>query len=370
MTKKVRNSFIFALLIAVSSAACTTEESAAEEQRHETSPYSLTAVIPGATTSEVLSVLAEYIHERDDRLDGLPDRWIVAGTESLEPGAHPSEAAMNLPNETKLLEVCNHTYAGQAMSFGGAHGVALPCKIAIVPGEQGAKVYLLNPEGIFSAFFRDIPDEYAAGMAGLAATVRQELEGIIVSALGSMTSNFPKEDIGPAWDEEDLGTFATMDYSVEFSINIPEEHRADDSTKHNFKEEVLWAIMETLTYVGQEGIQKVGSGVPGLSVGDWHAARPAPVSLPGDVSLISKCSPTYAGAALSTGLHHAPALPCRSAVWVEGNKVHVHLLDPGFMFPVFFADVDREYMESMGEMADAVRSDLTLIIETAIAPFM
>lgn len=370
MMKTFRNLFVFALLITIASAACSTDDSGAEETRHEISPYSLTAVIPGATTAQVLNVLAEYIHERDDRLDGLPDRWIVAGAESLDPGAHPSQAAMNLPGETKLLEVCNHTYAGQAMSFGAAHGVALPCKIAIVPGEDGVKVYLLNPEGIFSAFFRDIPDEYAAGMAGLAATVRQELEGIIVSALGSMTSTFPKEDVGPAWGEEDLGTFAAMPYSVEFAIDIPEEHRVDESTRNNFKEEVVWAIMDTLTYVGQEGNQKVGSRVPGLSVGDWHAARPAPVGLPGDVSLISKCSPTYAGAALSTGLHHAPALPCRSAVWVEGNKVHVHLLDPGFMFPVFFADVDREYMESMGEMADAVRSDLTLIIETAIAPFM
>jgi len=369
MKKKIGMTGLFLAGLAVAFAACSADTDNEGEKQTSITPYSLTAVVPNADVPQVLKVLAAHIEGRDDTLDGLPDDWLVAGAQQLPSGAHPSQAAMNLPGETKLLEVCNHTYAGQAMAFGGHHGVALPCKIALVKGNEGVEVYLLNPEAIFGAFFWDVPAEYAENMAGLAATVRGELEGVIASALEPMGADFPMEDVGPVWMAEDMGNMMDMSYSVEFAIEIPVEHEGDEVAEQLFKEEVVWAIMEALTYEGMEGKESVGSQIEGLSVNDWHAARPTPVSLPGGISLISMCSSTYASAALSTGLHHAPALPCRSAVWVKDGRVHVHLLDPGFMFPVFFGDVPQEQMESMGGMAQAVRQDLTLIIETALQQF-
>ncbi len=110
----------------------------------------------------------------------------------------------------------------------------------------------------------------------------------------------------------------------------------------------------------------VGSTVEGLSVDDWRSARTHALGLPGQVSVVEVCSPTYATAALGTGAHHGPALPCQMAVYVEGDSIYVDVLDPLFIFPVFFSDVSEEMAEQMGPMAMAVQGDILLMVDASI----
>jgi hypothetical protein len=55
------------------------------------------------------------------------------------------------------------------------------------------------------------------------------------------------------------------------------------------------------------------------------------------------------------------------AIYVEGDSICIDVLDPLFVFPVFFSDVSPEMAEQMGPMAAAVKGDILLIVDTAIA---
>ena len=271
-----------------------------------TSPFSVAARISGASVAEVTAALSQTIHGVDDTTRGLPGDWKVAGAGDIEPGAPPTEAALKLPDGNRVIEVCNHHYAEQAMAFGGHHGVALPCEIGVVQQGDDVEVVLLNPEAIFGVFFQDVPAEHAAGMASLAATVRGELEELVELGAEGFAADFPGEDVGPSWTNEELSEFAAMDQSVELDIVIPASYRQQDGGAESFKQHFVGVLLETLTH---EHMDEVGARLPGLSVEDWRAARPYPLALPGGVSVVEMCSPTYAQAAMSTGAHHAPALP-------------------------------------------------------------
>jgi len=321
------------------------------------------ATVPGASVAEVTEAIADYVNDIDDTTWGAADDWIVAGAEEVG-DEDVMEATLNLPGGTKIIEVCNKYYAGMAMSFGGHHGVALPCEISVNQVGDDVEVYMLNPEGIFSVFFQDIPAEAAEGMGQVAAVVRSDLETLIMAGLGDFqNSAYPLANVGPSWKLEELAPFLSNGYSIEMELAIPAEYSDSDEAKAMFKELVINQILDVATY---EGAPVVGSQVEGLSTGDWRSARPYALGLPGGTAVLEMCSPYYAGAAMSTGAHHAPALPCEAAIWVDGEVLRVHLLDPNFIFPVFFSDADPEMMAQMGPMAAAVGQDLTLIFQTAL----
>ncbi len=326
------------------------------------SPFSITARVSGSTVADVAGVLADFIDGVDDTTRGLPSDWIVAGASNLEEGASAVDAALSLPGGHKILEVCNHLYAEQAMSFGGDHGVALPCEIGVIEEDGQVEVVLLNPEAIFGVFFQDIPEEAAAQMGDLAATVRGELEELVVAALEGMNADLVYEEVGPTWSEADLVSFGGMEHSVVLDMDIPAGFAGDDELRLTFKDRFVEILLDTLTY---EGMESVGSQVDGLSTDDWRSARPYALGLPTGVAVVEMCSPTYAGAAMETGAYHAPALPCQTAIWVEGDALRVRALDPLFIFPVFFSDAPEEMMASMGEMAQAVHDDIVLVIDDA-----
>lgn len=328
------------------------------------SPFSVSAVVHNATISEVATALAAYIHEVDDTQQGMPADWIVAGGDQLEEGAPTLEAALKLPGGSRIIEVCNHHYASQAMSFGESHGVALPCEIAINQVGDDVEVVILNPGAIFGVFFQDIPPEAIAGMGGLASAVRGELDELVSTALESLDAEVTvtRQDIGPSWSQEEMQQFGGMDKTVVIDLEIPVAYRGSDEDRQAFKALFLDELLSTLTH---ERMEQVGSTVAGLSVDDWRSARPYALGLPGNVSVIEMCSPTYATAAVSTGAHHAPALPCQAAVWIDGDVLRVDILDPMFIFPVFFSDAPQEMMPAMTGLAQAVRDDLQLIITSA-----
>ena len=321
------------------------------------------ATVPGASVEAVTEAIADYVNDVDDTTWGAADNWIVAGADEVGDEGVMS-AVLKLPGGSRIIEVCNKHYAGMAMSFGGHHGVALPCEISISKVGDDVHVYMLNPEGIFNVFFQDIPAEAAAGLGQVAAAVRGDLETLVMQGLEDyQDGDFPLNDVGPSWLMEQLAQFAAGGYSIEMEVAIPEAYMGSAEEKAEFKELAIGQIMEVLTY---EGAPVVGSQVEGLSTDDWRAARPYALGLPGGTSVVEMCSPFYAGAALSTVVHHAPALPCEASIWVDGDMLKVHLLDPNFIFPVFFSDSDPEMMEQMGPMAAAVAQDLTLIFQTAI----
>lgn len=347
-------------------AACTPVEDAEPEPQQEEpsvmTPYSLSVRVEGATVEDVTTVLAEHIHTVDDAANGMPADWILAGGEHLEEGDSVLDATLKLPGGIRVVEVCNHHYASQAMSFGNHHGVALPCEISISQDGDDVEVILLNPEAIFSLFFQDVPADMAAPMAGMAATVRGELESLIEESLAQKQITSMSEDIGPSFEMADIQELGAREYSIKMEMPIPAEYTTDEESRKEFQELFLDKLIETLTH---KGMEQVGATVEGLSVGDWHSAREYPLSLPGGTNVVEMCSPTYATAALSTGDYHAPALPCQLAVWVDGDTLRIHILDPQFIFPVFFADAPEEMMEEMQGMVDAVRSDLQLIVKDA-----
>ncbi len=354
-----------ATLAFVAAAGCSGNESAPEA---EITPFSISLTVKDATVEEVTGALADFIHQVDDTGRGLPADWIVAGGDELEGNESPSAAALKLPGGARIVEVCNHHYASMAMSFGGHHAVALPCEIAVTQQGDDVDVVILNPEAIFSLFFQDVPAEHAGELGGLAATVRQELEDLVTAALTDFQVEIRATDVGPSYTQEQIAELAQGGYAITMDMDIPSEYLGSPDDKDAFKALFVETLLETLTH---EGMQQVGSSVDGLTVEDWRSARSHALGLPGGVKVVEMCSPTYAAAAMSLGAYHAPALPCQLAVWIDGDTLRVDLLDPAFIFPVFFGDAPVEAMEEMGGLVTAVRGDIQLLVaaaQVALAP--
>jgi hypothetical protein len=66
--------------------------------------------------------------------------------------------------------------------------------------------------------------------------------------------------------------------------------------------------------------------------------------------IIELCQPFYASTALSTGLHHAPSMPCAVGVWEEDGVVYANLLNPEFIFAYFFVDAGPNMPEKMAQL--------------------
>jgi uncharacterized protein (DUF302 family) len=344
--------------------ACDGDDGSIEAQDEVISPFSITATVHDSNVDEVAGRIANYLEEVDDTTKDMPANWVVAGASELRKehaDAEAIDATLKLPGGDRIIEVCNKMYATQAMAFGGHHAVALPCEISVTStGDGDVSVVILNPEAIFGTFFQDVPAEYADDMAGLAAAVRSELESILVTALDGMNMDTPYEDIGPVWTGEDLASFGAMSNAIHFAVTVPEGSDAAE-----FQTAFVETLLTTLTH---EEMATVGCNLPGLTVADWRAARPYALALPGGSQVVEMCSPTYAAAAMSTGKHHAPALPCQAAIYLnaDGSTLIVELLDPAFIFPVFFSDAPAEMMGQMGGLASAVKGDLSAVVQAAI----
>jgi len=185
----------------------------------------------------------------------------------------------------------------------------------------------------------------------------------VEAALSKQTTDFPKTDVGPKWAPTKLRELAGKKQSINKDINLPASAKKDSAASEAYRDKVVKSMLTTLTH---EDMASVGSKVPGLSVKDWRSARTHALGLPGKVKVVEVCSPTYAGAAMQAGTHHAPALPCQIAVYVQGDKLNIRVLDPQFIFSAFFSDAPAQMMQSMGPMAAKVRSDILLMVDAAI----
>jgi uncharacterized protein (DUF302 family) len=365
--RKTRLSLLFALAMpfALTMAACGGDDDPQTPDNTALTPFSLAAKIPNAKVEDIATKLANYIASEDDTKRGLPSDWLVAGHEEHGHEKPAIEATLKLPNGNRIVEVCNKHYAKQAMAFGGQRGVALPCEIAINQVGDDVEVVLLNPRAIFSTFWHDIPAEQAKSLGGMAAAVRDELDGVIKLALEQEAGiTFPKTPLGPKWDDAALGQLTAMNKTVQKTITIPAASMVDEASKVAFKNAVVAELLSKLTH---EEMKEVGSKVDGLSVKDWRSARAYALALPNNTSVVEVCSPTYANQALAAGLHHAPALPCEIAIYVKDDKVMIDILDPSVIFSGFFSDAPAEMQKAMGPMAATVRGDLEKVVAAAVA---
>jgi hypothetical protein len=104
----------------------------------------------------------------------------------------------------------------------------------------------------------------------------------------------------------------------------------------------------------------------------WKAPRVVELShhLTGKAYQFELCQPFYARAALSTGMHHIPSMPCHITVWDEGGKVRVSVLDPTFIFAYFFADALPSMPTAMKQLFSVfpilVFNDLATIANNAM----
>jgi len=332
---------------------------ARENTDMKTHPITIIATIEGSTIDAVAGKIAEHFIATGKNADGEGTGWIVAGHTA---GHEPLGSTLKVPGGQRIIEVCKPTYAQRALSFGLRRALGLPCKIGVIEDAGGIQVLLLDPGAVSELFFGDIPTEDAPEMADLSTRLRSELVAIVEGALegldGYTASDTP---VGPVWESDDLAAFREGGYAVELSIAVPADREGDAGS---FRAQVVEALLSTATH---EGLAEVGSRVPGLSVGDWRAARSTPINLPGGITMVELCSPTYATAALDTGVWHIPALPCKVAVFVEGGQVKLSVLDTDFMFPTFFGDIPEEMGPQLQGMATAVRTDITAIVQSALS---
>ncbi len=345
------------LILGAGTSGCA-EENTKEVQPANVNPYQMLMHIPGTDVDSVTIALVNSIQNHDEREWGMPDDWVVAGSQAIAEHG-PLGATLRLPGGHRTVELCNHTYASMALSAGSQRAVGLPCKLSLVSRDGGVDVIMLNPEAIFALFFHDVPAEMASHMGDLARTVKSEIHELVRRGTAQFTqAQWQETPVGPSWTPDDRTTFSQMDSTITFVLDPAQSGGRYDSAEV-LRETIVHGILEAATH---EEMDAVGSRVEGLSVDDWRSARTFALSLPGDIRVVELCSPTYATAALSTGLHHAPALPCKLSVYVHEGKVHVDVLDTNFVFPTFFSDLPAEMHSQLDQMAQAVRGDVLTIV--------
>lgn len=372
--------------------------------------------------------LATVTEEVEDGF--LGGNWILGGYEGTpdEP-ADVAEAILGIPTpvpyaqKVNVLDLCNKSYASMALGVapivggdtpldptddkfvvnGYSHTPTLPCEVAIYYDDENIYVDMLDPSAIFKLFFSDVifsdemkDDEFAAAIQAMPVQVKKELKSIIYSALEEFDADLEKMDerMGPAY--ESLGDIIrTVQQSPQQSPYKHVAYTKQNNGTFSIAESALVAqtIINTMsihneTVTDPDGtVREAGEHVADLEdelteFSSWRSARPTALGLPGhkidDITsknlVIEACSPFFAKQALSTGAHHATALPCEITVQIIDNDsapgaetLVVSYLDAHFMFSALFSDMSKEEMAAFAEVPTDVMDDLEAIVEYSLA---
>ncbi|MEN8215732.1 MAG: hypothetical protein ABFS56_05025 [Pseudomonadota bacterium] len=372
-----------------------------------------------ARTQEVAKNIARYIatHVESETLGAdiiQGGNWVVAGVES-EPTAHSfendlSSAILGIPSQqsidssepfsatnmkkVQVVEICNRTYAGQALGAipvtgsvtvdnGVIHATALPCEIAVHNEGGQIQVNMLNPNGIFSLFFTDVlfgpqmaDADFSDAMMALPGQVKKEIRAIVIAALEDWDSQSGigftevQEAIGPTYgSNEDItnvikNTSAQSPYLHYVYTKQDGGIFSSDDVKR-----IAQTVINTMTIHGEDNAgQQEGALLALLSSpsASWRSARHAPLPMPGGNQVVESCSPHYAKMAIGTAyLDHATALPCEIGFnTIEGGqKLLVSFLNPIYMFGALFADMSDAEKAAFGSVPDDVLNDLVTIVD-------
>ena len=374
-----------------------------------------------AKAKKVALDIARYIAMINDAtVSGFPANWIVGGLETpvadlaamtdadrnAEINSHimripspelidPSNPALGI-KKANVLDLCNSYYAKQALGVtpiagttkkvvnGYSHAPALPCELSTWNDDENIYVDMLDPNAIFSLFFTDVlasadmqDPAFAEAISALPPAVKSEIKTAVYKALGEAGYKYKAkhQKLGPR--------YANMDKVFEVVANSPEQspfkhvaYTYTDGTDFGTGETkaIAKAIMETMSIHGTPGAGTHPELDSILSAGSsWRSARHEPLGLPGKPEknwVIEACSPKYAKAAMSTGLHHVTALPCEIAVQrvdLDGDggteSLVISYLDPGFMLGALFADISDDKVAEFAHIPGAIMSDLQIIVQ-------
>ena len=318
--------------------------------------------------------------------------------------------AMSAANtkKVKVVEVCNSTYAGQALgvtNIGGEtgakvqkgiyHTTALPCEVTIYNDADGIYVDMLNPETIFTLFFTEVFTsaemenmDFKTAMMALPTQVKSEISKMVYNAFDATEETYTKTDIK-------MGTiYATMSAALattDTANNGSEPYRHYTYTGDGVTEftstdakAIAAKLITTMTSdeEGTVGVQEdaLKALLPSTIAEKtplWRSGRLEPLKVPGGSWIVEACSPTYAKEALSTGEHHTAALPCEIAVFVnpeDPTKIDISILNPEFMFGAMFADgmakMSADEITAFDAIIDNINGDLKAIVDYTMTNYV
>ena len=371
-----------------------------------TGPGGINHVESDALAKEVATAIATYVDTVDDRSPPteFPANWILGG---LEGDVTIEEAILRIPtpfvidpdhpmsktNRKKInvIEMCNPTFAKKAMGIlpvvdgddktkiinGTIHAPALPCETAVYFDGTKIQIDMLNPVAIFTLFFTDVlfgeqmlNPEFAQEIQALPVQVNDEIVTIIYAALEGAGVTFTEKHkpLGPKyqWLDEVVEEVANTPFESPF-VHFTYTRVGDVKIDADYVKYIANTIVATASTDGthDDDLNKQ------LNETDWRSARPHPLPIPGN-QVIEMCSPTNAIKAMSTGMHHATALPCEVSVTAieGGDKLLISYLDPHFMFNALFKDafnqMSKEELAEFAALPPLVLEDLQTIVGYAL----
>jgi hypothetical protein len=355
---------------------------------------------------DVANVIATYVAETDTQaVLGTDSNWVLGG---FEGDMDPEDAVLHIPTpfvidpdlpmsasnrkKVNVIEMCNKIFAKKALGLlpvvegredtkivnGIIHAPALPCETAVYFDGKKVRIDTLNPVAIFTLFFTDVlfgeqmlDTKFAQEIQELPAKVNDEILRIIYAALDSEEIKFAEKQkpIGPKykWLDEVAEEVANTPDNSPF-VHFTYEKVGDTITSAYVKHVAETIIVAAST----DGDHTASPGLDAdLNETDWRSARPGPLPIPGN-QVVEMCSPTNAIKAMSTGMHHATALPCEVSVTAieGGTKLLISYLDPHFMFNALFKDAFRhmsdEELAEFAALPPLVLEDLQTIVDYAI----
>jgi len=266
--------------------------------------------------------------------------WVVAGGGPL---------SVLGPVPGRIVEVCSEQYAHMALDTGINHAVALPCEIGIWDDVNKHRfvVNMLNPETIFTLFFADVPPDPA--MQAMVQEVKGHIMAMAGRGLEDLCGTLSPAPMGPILSPETVDELRTQDTGILYIIT-PKTGESPE----NCYERIVTSITNS-----------INSNSAGA--GEWRVARFLNLPVP-NAGIIEAGSSPYGTAAVATGIHHIPSLPCEIAVWVddETSTVRVNVLDPLFVFSAFFRDIPQGAYADLEQMAFEVRQQLSTMVEFGI----
>jgi len=350
-------------------------------QEETTTPYLRVAVLDGdwAGVPNIAETIAQSIDQKDESQTlGYPTNWVVAGANHEKGETFETSDILGIPigttgNKGRVIELCNGAYAKMAIGTGRFHGPALPCEVAVHSDGEKTYVDILNPEGIFTIFFNDYQDT-TGGMAQMASTVKDEIKGMITTALSDAGISYTdkSEALGPKFTESEIAGLS--------SPYIVYKYKMDGKTfvKGSDDKAIAKALIHTL---GNESAPTPMIAAELSDGASWRSAREEPLAIP-NVFVVEACSPTYAKKATKLGSEYLTALPCEFAVYVDENDesnqtLSISILNPEFMFGTMFKGavedaiatekITQTEMSEFMTLPATVKGDLLKIVDHVVA---
>jgi uncharacterized protein (DUF302 family) len=329
----------------------------------------------------------------EDTLDLVIDQtaehselWVAEGTNGMQYLPFPPvDFDMDgSPDEVvRQIEISFLDDEAYLRSTSLAKVIALPWPVAAYTDDDSVAVIIAVPQAFVSTYFRDASNmsgllQVAKNIQhrGLVALVHEALEdsgfdlvqeglpgtilddAIIADIEGYMGIPITQEFIAPsvALPDADIKDVVAGLVAAFKTPSVPDlngDGKLDSADEGVFPAKFMEYMRGEISFEEMVGMLSMGFELwaQGYSFQQWAVPRVLDLSTPGrQTFVIELCQRFYAATALSTGLHHAPSMPCAVAVWVENGVVYANLLNPEFIFAYFFIDAGPNMSDEMAQL--------------------